>query len=257
MGERQVVQEWRSLHQDYLQFAFDSVRACRRTAPSTQVRAPLDRASVNRYALEAVRYSYDALEASVNFVFHAASLGQTRLEFDDVWWKKYLKKKFHDIKLSEKLGIAFLTLTGQPFWQSEEQYILFADLKKLRDGLTHPRPVGRERRQEVLQEEEMDDTRLIVSRLLEERLLGADLFVNRERTIASFTEDPTRLTTEDAEKAFEIALLHLIRLEEIAYGEHSGWFDVYDEETNRVQTQEDLLRVIPRRFEAVWPVCAK
>lgn len=254
MGERRVVREWRSLHQDYLQFAFDSVRACRRAVPSTQVRTPLGRVAINRYALEAVRYSYDALEASVNFVFHATRLGQTHVVFDDTWLKRFLKRKFHNLGMSDKLGLISWAWIGQPFWESEDQFILFADLKKLRDGLTHPRPIGRERRQEILQEEEIDDARLTVSRLLEEKLLGTNLFVNREKTIASFTEDPIRLTIEDAEKAFEITLLHLIRLEEIAWGKPSGWFDLYDDETNLTQTPRDLLRLIPRRFESIWPI---
>lgn len=72
MGEQRVVREWRSFHQDYLQFACDSVLATRASDPSNLVRAPLNRAAVNRHALEAVRYSYDALEASVEFVFRKA-----------------------------------------------------------------------------------------------------------------------------------------------------------------------------------------
>lgn len=128
---------------------------------------------------------------------------------------------------------------------------LFEDLKKLRDGLTHPRPVAMERRQEVLEQREEEGGALTVSRLLEEKLTEGFVKMNG---IASFTEDPTRLSAEDAEQAFEIALLHLVRFEAIAGETHSGWFDVYDEETNTIRTPEDLLRVISRRFGDLWPV---
>lgn len=252
MGEQRVVTEWRSLHQDYLQFAFDSVLAAQASTSPTAVQSPLDRVAVNRSALEAVRYSYDALEASVEFVFHRIRTGQTHLAPDDTWLKRFLRRKFRGSGLADRLGLISWAWSGQEFWRSEEQRALFDDLKKLRDGFTHLRPVGREVRKEVLEKVEEGDTVLTVSRLLEEKLIGAETFVTKNG-IASFTDDPTRLSVEDAEKAFEIALLHVARFEEVTLGPNTGWFAVYDEGAASIRSPRELLRRIPRHFADIWP----
>ncbi len=254
MGERRVIVEWMSLHQDYLQFAFDSVCAARESAPRTAavVRAPLRRVWVDRAALEGVRYSYDALEAGVKFVLHGIELGAGTLARDDTWLRRFVIRKFRDMALGDKLGLVSWAWGDREFWQSEGEWKLFEDLKKLRNGLTHPRPVGRQSRHEILEKKEADDIKLTVSRQLEEKLINAEVFVNKSG-IASFTEDPTRLCPEDAEKAFEIALLHLARLEEVTLGPHSGWFDIFDEDAGTTRSPPDLLRRLPRHFADVWP----
>ncbi len=156
MGERHVVTEWQSLHQDYLQFALDSVRAVPTTRGPVTVRGPLNRVEVNRHVLEAVRYSYDALEASVSFVFRVIEAKERGLSFNDTWLKRYVERKRRALSLGDKLGLISIAWGEREFWGSNEQRVLFDDLKKLRDGLTHPRPFGEERLQEVLERQESD-----------------------------------------------------------------------------------------------------
>ena len=69
MGEKVKKTEWQSIHWDYQQFAIQACYDCHHKGSTPETQHDL-----NKAALEAVRYSYDCLEATIEFIFHIGSI---------------------------------------------------------------------------------------------------------------------------------------------------------------------------------------
>lgn len=239
---------WQSIHSAYLRFAVFSVRACDQseTDPSNYV-------YVNRHAIEAIRYSYDCLEASVEFVFHIGCLNQLPVTINDNWLSGHVGRKWRSLSLGDRLGMLTFAWTGKSFWQTKHQYQLFEDLKKVRDGLTHPIPFGTEIETEIITQEKTPNGVYTESRQIGEgKQLKPDWLVYQRRAVAQFGVSAGSLERKDAEQALEILLRHLVRLEDIFFERRTTWFGFYDDSTSRLLSTEDLIKTINCRFDQVW-----
>lgn len=248
MGDVIKKRLWQSIHSDYLRFAVLSVRACEQgTADSTA------HAYVNRNVIEAIRYSYDCLEASVEFIFHMGCLNQLPVTLNDNWLSRYTKREWDNLSLSNRIGMLTFAWTGENFWQTEYQYQLFKDLKKVRDGLTHPIPFGTEIETEIITQEVTTNGVFTESRHIgEAKQLKPDWLVHQSKAVAQFEPSVKRLERKDAEQALEILLRHLIRFEGIFFRRRTTEFSLFDDSTNRLLSTEDLLGTINCRFEQAW-----
>lgn len=248
MGDEIKKSIWQSIHSDYLRFAVLSVRACEQgTADSTA------HTYVNRNVIEAIRYSYDCFESSVEFIFHMGCLNQLPVTLNDNWLSRYTKREWDNLSLSNRIGILTFAWTGKDFWQAEYQYQLFKDLKKIRDGLTHPIPFGTEIETKIITQEVTTNGTFTESRQIGEgKQLKPDRLVYQSKAVAQFEPSVKRLDRKDAEQALEILLRHLIRLEDIFFGRRTTWFSFYNDSTNSLLSTEDLIRSINCRFEQVW-----
>lgn len=248
MGDFRTEIEWRSIHSDYLKFALRSLEESRTWSQ------PIDRAlEVCRPAIEAVRYSYDVLVAAAEFTYHMGSGRQLRLKVPDNWLTRYVARKWSGFPLSDRLGLLAYAWTGADFWQSESQLQLFEDLKKLRDGLTHPRPSGLKSTMEILEEtRNLTGVSTVGRSVGEPVVLNAGRFVNAGRTIADFSPIPEGLAWNDADQAVEIMLWHLSRIDALFFGGPSTWFAVYDHQAKEIRPAVDLLRRSTQRFAQWW-----
>lgn len=249
MEEVTTERAWQSVHSDYLRFAMLSVRACEEgeNASTTSV-------YVNRHVIEAIRYSYDCLEASVEFVFHMGRLNQLPIRLSENWLSRHMSRKWRSLSLSDRLGMLAFAWTGESFWQTGHQFQLFEDLKRVRDGLTHPRPFGTEREFEIITHEETADGIIYTVRrpVGEGKEIDPDWLVHGSRAVAQFESSPDKLERKDAEQALEILLRHLIRLEEIFFQRRTTWFGFYDDSVDCLLSTEELLETINCRFEQAW-----
>ena len=243
-------QSWRSIHTDYLGFTVEAYLACQKKPPG-----PTDGINLHRHAIDAIRYSYDCLESSAEFVYHMGRLKQLRVSVPTNWLTRYIERNWKNLSLSDRIGILTYGWTGEQFWLTDDQFRLFQEWKKVRDGLTHPVPFGTELEQEILLRQELEDGgTLTQSRLISPpKQVGADSMVfNSQRAIAHFSQNPSSLGEEDAAKAVEILLYHLVRLEDIFFGGRSTWFSFYESASNSISTTKDLLGMMTCKFAEVW-----
>src|SRR5262249_13210469 len=134
-------------------------------------------AILDRNIIDTIRYSYDCLEASIEFVYHMGELKQLPVNMQDNWLsRRYLKGKWNSLSLSDRIGILSYAWTGENFWRTESQRQLFDDLKKVRDGLTHPVPFGTELEEEILLEQEIENGAFLTKAqpLGEPKQIGSD-----------------------------------------------------------------------------------
>ncbi len=244
------VHEWRSLHTQYLWFAVRSVRASRRKGRG------LDAATAMlRHKIESIRYSYDCLEASMWFVFHQACSEQLPTKVAGNWLLRHLKRKASEVSLADFIGMLTFGWTGQSFWLGKTQFQLFEDLRKVRNGFTHPQPFGTKARSMVISEEPIDGG--LVRRM--SRQVGADdelrpdWLIHRKKAVAKFAPNPDKLKYSDAEQALEILLRHLLRIQEVFFGHEDSSFAYWDEGNTRAVPTSELLDTIKCRFAEVWP----
>lgn len=246
MVEIETKREHRSMHQDYLLFAWHSLLDC-----SGDKVNPITSAYVNRPAIEAIRYSYDCLDASINFVLEQGKLNQLPITIRDNWLSRFLDRKWIELSLSDRIGILSFAWTMEPFWKTDDQFQLYEDLRKVRNGLTHPKPFGREVTSEVLREQSENECK-ISRQIGEDRLLKPDWLVAPNKAIASFNQRPDKLGKEDAEIAFEILLHHLSRFEELFFNNRTTWFGVYDKASKQGLYPKNLLNAMNCRFKQIW-----
>jgi len=71
---------------------------------------------------------------------------------------------------------------------------------------------------------------------------------------AGFSYDPFQLDAADAERAVEIMLRHLHRINLVFWGRPTTEFALSDESTQRILNPTDLLLTITTRFDHIWPV---
>ncbi len=235
MNDNFIEHNWQSLHSDYLQFAIISLKACREDENTTTAGA-----FVNRNVIEAIRYSYDCLEASIEYVFNMGSIRQLRITIPDNWLSRYMDRKWGNFSLSDRIGMLTFDWMDQSFWKKKEQFRLFLDLKKVRDGLTHPIPFG---------EEEIKNEN---GEIIREKPLKPDWLIDASKSVANFELSPDRLGEKDAEQAIEILLHHLIRIENLFFGGRNTELCFYDSEQQKIITTEEMLGIIKCRFNTIW-----
>src|SRR5215471_14495866 len=144
MVDRRKDRTWQSIHIDYIAFAVLSWRASKQGQSEHSSGVYL-----NRNVIDTIRYSYDCLEASVEFIYHMGLLKQLAVDIQENWLVSNLNRKWNNLSLSDRIGMLTYSWLDRPFWQSDSEYKLFEDLKKVRDGLTHPVPFGTELEMEV------------------------------------------------------------------------------------------------------------
>jgi hypothetical protein len=225
---------YRTIHTDYLRFAVLSYLESSREASGTGA-SPY----VNRQVIDSIRYSFDCLEGAIKFVYFAGLASQLPIEVPSNWLTQYLRRQWGKLSLADSIGLLSFAWTGEPFWQTSEQFQLFEDLRKLRGGLTHPRPVG---------------TR--VSRLADdttvEELLEPEFLVH-STPIAEFHRTPESLDHSDAEQALEILLHHLVRIQRLfLHGTFSTLFAYYDDAKKEIIGSTQLLQRLHCRFSRYW-----
>lgn len=246
MGEIKTEREHRSIHQDYLLFAWHSLRDC-----SNDKVNPKTSAYINRPAIEAIRYSYDCLDASINFVFHLGKLKQLHITIEENWLSRFLCRKWDDLSLSDRIGILSFVWTKKAFWKTKKQLQLYEDLRKVRNGLTHPEPFGSEVTYEVVREQ--GDRECEIRRQIgEDKPLKQNWLVTPKKAIASFNQRPDKLGGKDAEQALEILLHHLSRINHLFFKDRSSWFSIYDKENKRILSPKLLLETMNCRFKKIW-----
>lgn len=247
-------QHWRSLHNDYLRFAILSLRDCDQS-PNEPSHVYAD-----RHVIDTIRYSYDCLDASIEFIYLLGRGKQLPISISDNWLSRSLNRKWSDLSLSDKFGMLAFAWTSEAFWQHDKQFQLFADLKKVRDALTHPIPFGTEIEFEIISDEVTVKDQVYRSGKLagkglrptgKIKYLKRDLIYSKE-SVANFTDSADGLQKSDAEKAVEIMLRHVIRLEDLFFGRRTSFFAFYETSENHVYISEELLQIIKCRFDGDW-----
>jgi hypothetical protein len=143
------------------------------------------------------------------------------------------------LSLSESLGLLTFSLTGESYWENEEQLRLFNDLRRIRDGLTHSTP-------QPLEISFTENFEII------EKLSNPNLLVNT-KPIAKFSALPVWFVYSDAEQAIEILLHNLNRIQDIFLkGGFPSWFAIYDKEHNSMITTRKLIKTIKCRFSKYY-----
>ncbi len=224
-----------TIHTDYLRFAILSF------LESKNSRSDENNNYVNRPVIESIRYSFDCIDAATQFIFVCAELEQLPIRMPNNWLTRYLKRQWNSLSLSDAIGLLTFSYTGQPFWQNNEQFQLFEDLRKLRNGLTHPKPTG---------EETVSENQSIVS----QELLYPNYLVH-SNPIAKFNPTPKTLDSSDAEQALEIMLHHLCRIQDIFYREFNGFsthFAYYDNEKKEMFSTKRILETLDCKFKEFW-----
>jgi len=250
MAERAKERTWRSVHEDYIKFAVLSYRASRRATSDPNLSSYL-----NRNVIDTIRYSYDCLEASVEFIHQMGLLKQLPVDVPDNWLARYLHRRWDGLSLSDRIGMLTCAWLRAEFWQSHGAYQLFAELRRVRDGLTHPVPFGTELEREILRRQEFQDGSVFT----ESRPIGESTQIGKRKMdfgsktgVAQFSRNPCLLGADDAERALEIMLRHLSRFERLFYGRTSTAFAFFDAETGGLRSPDDLLGAIGCRFESAW-----
>jgi len=223
---------YRSIHTDYLQFAIlsflESKNAASKRSPNF----------VNRTVVESIRYAFDCIEASSQFVFQLAQIKQLPIDIPDTWLTRFLVRQWNELSVADSLGLLSFAYTGSPFWQSDEQFQLFEDLRKLRNGLTHPKPTATRsvRRGTIFTSVE---------------LLHPHALVN-SKPIATFNPTPIELDQSDAEQALEILLHHLNRVQDLFFNKFDSRFCFYDQPKNDMVGTKRYLESLSCRFLKYW-----
>ena len=73
-----------------------------------------------------------------------------------------------------------------------------------------------------------------------------------EQSLARFSQNPTSLTPEDASKALEILLRHLIILEDVFFRARTTWFAYFDNRANSLLSTHELLQQMTLSFQNIW-----
>ncbi len=229
---QQPVNVWNPLHAHFIRFAYDSLMQSKPRQTS------VDWVRLDRATVDTILYSNVALEAAVESALLFAQIGHLSRPLTE-WGKEHCSEhRWTSRHLFKRFEFFARALGDEPFWTNASQRQLFQDLRRLRNELTHSRPVGMElRRSNVLQ-------------ALAVRLIEPDRQVNAGRCVANFVQTPDWLGREDAEQAFEILIRHLIRLEEI--GGIGLSFAIFDERTMEHLAPVNLLSKFTCRFEEAW-----
>lgn len=250
MSTTEIMQRWRSVHSDYLQFAILAFRACR-----DKTATPIAPIHLDRDVVDSIRYSYDCFESAVEFVYHMGQLKQLDVSVPENWLTRYIGRNWGNLSLSDRAGILVHAWVGQNFWQTDDQIKVFEEWKRVRDALTHPVPFGTEMEREIISRKEREDgsTLTLAQSSKETKQVGKKTMVFSSRNpIADFAQYPSLLGRIDAEKSLEISLRLLGRLESSFFSRPTTWFCFYEQETNSVVGPEGLLKTLDCKFGQIW-----
>ena len=226
-----------TLHWAYLEFAIRSARS-----PLRPTRPPSQPASRN--VIEAIRYSYDFIDAATEFAHAIVVDDIDGSACPDNWLSRFMTRSWPSLSLSDKLGLVSFVTSSQAFWRSESQRQLFEDLRCVRNALTHPGIFGVEREERFsgfADEKPMSSQTRVVERLNP-----------RRRSVANFASTLGTLGREDAHKAVEIAVRHAGRFEQL-FGRPGACLFGRLTRRNQPQNPDAILAAMKRRyFDAAW-----
>jgi hypothetical protein len=120
-----------SLHSNYLGFAVQAA------AVKPYSRRPIN-IPVSRSIIDAIRYSFDSIDASAEYAYQLMKGGPKGDTRPDNWLKRYIDREWNNLRLADRLGLLSFFHRGDGFWVTDEQRFLFEDLKHVRNALTHP-----------------------------------------------------------------------------------------------------------------------
>jgi hypothetical protein len=176
-------------------------------------------AQVSRNIIEAIRYSFDFIDAATEYAYALMKGGPDGDTRPDNWLKRYIDRKWSKgLDLSDKLGLLSFfdaintTRHAQPdwraqgFWINENERLLFEDLKHVRNALTHPGIFGKR------VEAEYADYHVPPTW---SKTTVSGKMKRREKPLVGFAEHPEDLGIDDARRAVEIALRHAERFEQL------------------------------------------
>ena len=229
-----------SLHSDYLAFAIKAA------ALKPRASRPLSGLSVSRNVVEAIRYSYDFIEASGEYLYWLTKSGPDGDPRADTWLRRYIDRGWNGFTISDKLGLLSTTFLDSPqgFWTSEPERGLFEDLKHVRNALTHPGLFGKST------EAAFPDFH---AEAVWSQTTVSGKMKREGKSHARFAEHPEDLGAEDARKAVEIALRHSARFEELLGAKNAVMFGVPSTRTGEKRAASRILaRMKKRHFDAVW-----
>lgn len=226
-----------TLHWAYLEFAI------RASASKLSSRKPPS-IPVSRNIIEAIRYSYDFVDAATEFVYQIVKDGPDADSRPDNWLTRYIDRSWNGLGLADKMGFLSFSRCGTGFWNTDEQFQLFEDLRTARNALTHPGIFGIETTEQF----EDYSTPAVSSR----KTIRSKMRRSKKSGNA-FAEHPAELDRQDARKAVEIALRHAERFEELFSPPGATYFSRINPLTKTVQSPAQVLaRMRPRYFDAIW-----
>jgi hypothetical protein len=194
--------------------------------------------------MEAIRYSFDFLDAAAEFAYQVVRNGPHGDSRTDSWLTRYMDRHWTELSLADRLGFLSFVRCGEGFWRSDEQYFLFEELRTVRNALTHPGIFG------VETVEEFAD---YSSPALSSRKTIHGKMRRHKNSSGTFAEHPTDLGREDARKAVEIALRHAMRFEQLFCSQGSTYFSRINPQTGVVQSPASVLaRMRRRHFDSIW-----
>lgn len=224
-----------TLHWAYLEFAIRSVAA--KTTGKKPPSIP-----VSRNIVEAIRYSYDFLDAAAEFGFHIATGGSDGDVTMNKWVTGYMDRNWTACSLSDKLCFLGVSKGSDGFWRTEGQRHLFEELRRVRNALTHP---GIFSFNTVEQFADFDGPPLSSTRTVTGKM--------RPGAARVFVGHPADLGKEDARKAVEIALRHAQRLAELFCSNGETYFSRINPQTKKVQDPSSVLASMRKRyFDEAW-----
>jgi hypothetical protein len=195
--------------------------------------------------IEAIRYSYDFLDAAAEFAYAIVKDGPDGDSRPNSWLTRYVDRQWKSLSLCERLGFLSFTKCGQGFWRNEGQRQLFEELRALRNALTHPGIFGVERMQEFA---DLSDGPALSSR----EVIYGQMRPPKD-PIAKFAGTLAVLGREDGRKALEIALRHAERFEELFGRPEACLFGRINPRSNLAQSPTTVLAHMKHRFfDSPW-----
>ena len=226
-----------TLHWAYLEFAM-------RASASKPSGTKPPSIPVSRNIIEAIRYSYDFLDAATEFLYTIVRDGPDGDSRPDNWLTRYVDRSWNKLSLADKIGFLGFSRCSTGFWKTDAQLGLFEDLRTVRNALTHPGIFG------IGTTERFRDhsTAAISSR----RTARGKMKRSRKPS-AAFPEHPADLDRQDANKAVEIAVRHAERFEELFSPPGATYFSRINPRTGATQNPAQVLaRMRSRHFDAIW-----
>jgi len=230
-------------HQSYFQFAYNSFLKCKDANLNI----------VNRNVVETIHYSYSCIESFIEYLLFSYQNNNLELKYHDNWITRYAELEWDRLSLSNKIGFITYLYTSNSFWHNDGEYQLFSELRNIRNRLTHAYPHISGRMIKVTDEQSKTDGSVyrqaeVVS---EGPLSKKGNIIKPPKSIVKFNI-VNELDFSDAEKAFEILLYHLIRIEKIFLrGSTTDIAVLSDKEHNLIHARK-LLSYITCTLSQYW-----
>jgi hypothetical protein len=232
-----------SLHSNYLGFAVQAAEV------KPYAKRPFG-VPVSRSIVDAIRYSFDSIDASAEYAYQLMKGGPDGDTRPDNWLRRYIDREWKNLPVSDKLGLLSFFHRGGGFWVSDAERVLFEDLKHVRNALTHPGLFGK------TVEAEYPDFH--AEPVWSETTIKGKL-KRGGVSHAGFAEHPEDLSVEDAKKAVEIALRHAERFEQLLGAKDGSiLFGAISSKTGDKRAAARILSKKKKRyFDEIWGVKEK